>query len=256
MTEIRIFVRTTMRKHLLLEVIFFVIYASACNVNAIDVQEKPSISMTPAGLKSFLGLNSETPYEAFYLIEDESGRKNIAPTTFSSPKIPYLLPRSMMSAPAGGDPKNAILSENKIAAFPSDSAVYYVRMPTLATSYLYATDFGDYQGSPYSFPSFIAAAGPPPPHSSHIHLPLPFVANGKPTYVHTIPMTPQNSGTQPAMQTPTKPKLKPKPAENSNSDVINVNKTPYLFNGKANAIYLLQHPYNPLYANSVNNFYP
>lgn len=83
-------------------------------------------------------------------------------------------------------------------------------------------------------------------HNSPIYnLPLQFLANGKPTHIYTLDNEIQ--------ATPMKPS-KPTPPD---SPIYNLDKGPYVFNGKpADSIFLLRNAYNDLYDETINNFYP
>lgn len=77
------------------------------------------------------------------------------------------------------------------------------------------------------------------------NLPLQFLANGKPTHIYTLDNEIQTA--------PLKP-IKPSPPD---SPIYNLDKGPYVFNGKpADTIFLLRNAYNDLYDETINNFYP
>lgn len=76
------------------------------------------------------------------------------------------------------------------------------------------------------------------------NLPLQFLANGKPTHVYTL----QNE----IQATPMKPSKPSRP----DSPIYNLDKGPYVFNGKPTDIILLRDAYNALYDDTINNFYP
>lgn len=153
---------------------------------------------------------------------------NYEPTSLPMPSIysGYRLnPMSRASPATNLDQKFHPLTE----LFP-DSQVYYYRMPVV-TPYVYVSDFGGYVDSSQPFLSFA-------PSSIPYQLPLSFLANGKPTRIHSFPSEP-------------KPKPETKPVENQNSNIFNLNKGPYFLNGKPSDLYLLQDTFNPL-----NTFYP
>ncbi|XP_065213796.1 uncharacterized protein LOC135840963 [Planococcus citri] len=118
--------------------------------------------------------------------------------------------------------------------FP-DSQIYYYRMPVV-TPYVYVSEFGNYVDNSQPFLSFA-------PSSIPIQLPVSFLANGKPTRIHTFASDP-------------KPKPEVKPVENQNSNIFNLNKGPYFLNGKPSDLYLLQDTFNPFNGNPLNSFYP
>ncbi|KAL0278341.1 UNVERIFIED_CONTAM: hypothetical protein PYX00_000184 [Menopon gallinae] len=105
-----------------------------------------------------------------------------------------------------------------------DSPTYYIRLPP--NPYVFVPGVG-YVSRPTTM------ADPPDPF---YHLPLNFMANGKPTTVFQLP----NEHVRP----------KPEPS------ILSLNKGPYLFNGKPSDIYLLRNSFNALYADALTNFYP
>ena len=141
---------------------------------------------------------------------------------------------------------NIIRPKNTIAPY-SDSPIYYIRLPP--TPYVFVPGLG-----------YVSQPSPPPPPAPlssqinpFINLPIDFIANGKPTNIY------QWSGA-PAMETamtdgpslPSYPYPKPKP----DSSVNNLNKGPYIFNGRPSDVYVLRDSVNAIYSDALQNFYP
>lgn len=124
-----------------------------------------------------------------------------------------------------------------------DSPTYYIRLPP--NPYVYVPGMG-YVSRPPSLSDPEVMEGNkvqrPPETGNEIfddpfyRLPIKFVSNGKPVSVYQLP----NGQTI------------PKPESN----LINLNKGPYVFNGKPGEIYLLAQIYNALYGDELNHFYP
>ena len=143
------------------------------------------------------------------------------------------------------DPLDSIIRpKNTIAPYP-DSPIYYIRLPP--TPYVFVPGLG-----------YVSQPPPPPsPLSSQmnpfINLPLDFIANGKPTNIYQWSGAP---AMQPAMpdrpSLPSYPYPKPKPE----SSVNNLNKGPYIFNGRPSDIYVLRDSVNAIYSDALQNFYP
>lgn len=143
------------------------------------------------------------------------------------------------------DPLDSIIRpKNTIAPYP-DSPIYYIRLPP--TPYVFVPGLG-----------YVSQPPPPPsPLSSQINpfinLPLDFIANGKPTNIYQWSGAPTM---EPAMtdrpSLPSYPYPKPKP----DSSVNNLNKGPYIFNGRPSDIYLLRDSVNAIYSDALQNFYP
>lgn len=118
-----------------------------------------------------------------------------------------------------------------------DSPTYYIRLPP--NPYVFVPGVGYVSRPPTmtdpevlnGIPS--SSADKPEPF---YHLPLNFMANGKPTTVFQLPNE----------------HVRPKPE----SSILTLNKGPYLFNGKPSEIYLLRNSFNALYADALTNFYP
>lgn len=141
-----------------------------------------------------------------------------------------------------------VIPENKIPpisnVFP-DSRIFYFRMP-FSSPYFYLTELNGLIGHPQppAFTDYDMMSSSYP-----IHLPITFTSNGKPSGIYKFQQNDLSS---------TKPVSKPtaKPPSTPNSNIINLNKGPYTFNGKPSDIYLLQDSFNSLFSNSLSNFYP
>jgi len=118
----------------------------------------------------------------------------------------------------GGSETNELLSRGRPKP---DSPVYYIRLPP--TPYMLVPGVGYVSRPPTLRPPPVVQPRP------LINLPLSFVSNGKPTGVYT---------------------WKP------DSPVTNLDKGPYMFNGRPNDIFLLRDTYNTLYEDALQNFYP
>ncbi|XP_014244481.1 uncharacterized protein LOC106663840 [Cimex lectularius] len=105
-----------------------------------------------------------------------------------------------------------------------DSPVYYIRLPP--SPYMLVPGLGYVSRPPTLRPPPVVQPRPP---SQFINLPLEFISNGKPTGVYTFPQ---------------------------DSPVVNLNKGPYLYNGRPSDIFLLRNTYNALYEDALQNFYP
>lgn len=128
-----------------------------------------------------------------------------------------------------------------------DSPIYYVRLPP--SPYIFVPGMG-YVSRPPSLnePGMLDALTENKPDSSSnqgdgirpenfIHVPIDFVSNGKPTGVYTLPNEPIS---------------KPNP----DSGFYNLDKGPYLYNGKPIELYVLRNTYRHMYADALTNFYP
>lgn len=126
-----------------------------------------------------------------------------------------------------------------------DSPTYYIRLPP--NPYVFVPGVG-YISRPPSLnePEVLNTVEEQKPErpaqndispSSFLHLPMDFVSNGKPTSIY---------------QLPNDPVLKPKPESN----ILTMNKGPYVFNGKPTDIYILRNSYNSIYADALTHFYP
>lgn len=134
-----------------------------------------------------------------------------------------------------------------------NSPIYYIRLPP--TPYMFVPGLG-YISQPPS-------VGPPvpPPVNQFINVPIEFVSNGKPTNVYqwnnapAYQTSPAVNPYNPIFPNPSRPFQKPnkKPTD---SKVTNLNKGPYVFNGKPNDIFVLRDSYNSLYSDALTNFYP
>jgi len=142
------------------------------------------------------------------------------------------------------DPLDTIIRPKNTIAPYSDSPIYYIRLPP--TPYVFVPGLG-----------YVSQPPPPSPLSSQINpfinLPIDFIANGKPTNIYQWSGAPTM---QPAMterpSLPSYPYPKPKP----DSSVNNLNKGPYVFNGRPSDIYVLRDSVNAIYSDALQNFYP
>jgi hypothetical protein len=138
--------------------------------------------------------------------------------------------------------KNMIPSRRPIASF-KNSPVYYVRLPP--TPYMFVPGIGYVPRSPSFNP--ISPPAPPMPMSPFYHLPINFLANGKPSNIYTWGAT-----NYPYTQAPVRPvnpyaPISPmNPYMQEDSKVTNL-KGPFLFNGRPEEIYLLQSLLNSVY---------
>ncbi|XP_075232197.1 uncharacterized protein LOC142330638 [Lycorma delicatula] len=124
-------------------------------------------------------------------------------------------------------------------AFPN-SPIYYIRLPP--TPYMFVPGVGYVSQPPTLRPPPVQQ----PTDSPFINLPIHFVSNAKPTGVYT--WTPPTE--RPIVHYP-RPKPPPK-----DSTITNMDKGPYVFNGRPTDIFLLRNTYNSLYADALQNFYP
>ncbi|XP_025421592.1 angiomotin-like [Sipha flava] len=157
-----------------------------------------------------------------------------------------------------------------------DSPVYYIRLPP--QPYMYVPGYG-YVSQP-------TRLEPPPftqrPHSPFLNLPLDFVSNAKPVGIYTLPQQHQNNQQlhqhnhhhhqplqqQQQQQPPSRPKpnrrppqpvpstLAPRPQQPPDSPIYNLDKGPYVFNGRPSDVFLLQSAYDNLYSEVLQNIYP
>lgn len=123
-----------------------------------------------------------------------------------------------------------------------DSPIYYVRLPP--SPYVYVPGMGFVSRPPsLAEPGVLNAISDQKPENNgeitpenFLHVPIDFVSNGKPTSVYQLPNDP----------------IKQKP----NNGYYNLEKGPYLFNGKPIELYVLGNSYNQMYADALTNFYP
>lgn len=157
--------------------------------------------------------------------------------------LPYeeALAAALASATYGEGPgteDNEILSRTRPGnKKPGNSPIYYIRLP--ATPYIYIPGVGYVSQPPQLQPPPVVQTRPDSPF---LNVPVRFVSNGKPTGVYTL----ENDL---ALPNPTRPPLQ-------NSPITNLNKGPYVFNGRPTDIYLLRDAYNSLYDEALTNFYP
>lgn len=161
----------------------------------------------------------------------------------------------------------------------ADSPVYFIRLPPQPYSYVPG----------YGYVSQPTRLEPPPfeqrPHSPFLNLPLSFMSNAKPVGVYTLPQQqqqhqyqqqqpqyqPQPQYQQPQYQQPPfpgrpKPNRRPQvpaaatpppqPEQQPDSPVYNLDKGPYVFNGRPTDVFLLQSAYDNLYSEVLQNIYP
>ncbi|KAK6643035.1 hypothetical protein RUM43_004538 [Polyplax serrata] len=172
--------------------------------------------------------------------------------------FPYYLPHELMpfGPPAPGyyhtqnkDLDNPYTSEwlSRTEPFKRntpllDSPTYYIRLPP--NPYAFVPGMGYVSRPPsLSDPEVFESNKPESPtqsgndlfHDPFYRLPINFVSNGKPTGVY---------------------QLENEPAPKPESNFVNLNKGPYVFNGKPSEIYLVAQIYNALYGDELNHFYP
>lgn len=143
-----------------------------------------------------------------------------------------------------------------------DSPVYFIRLPP--QPYMYVPGYG-YVSQP-------TRLEPPPftqqPHSPFLNLPLGYVSNGKPVGIYTLPQQPYQPQSLPNRPKPHRrpqfplttppPPPPPPPTQHHETDspVYNLDKGPYVFNGRPDDVYLLQNAYDNLYSEVLQNIYP
>ncbi|PSN35397.1 hypothetical protein C0J52_28036 [Blattella germanica] len=150
------------------------------------------------------------------------------------------------------DPLDPMLRTKNPLPYP-DSPIYYIRLPP--TPYVFVPGLG-----------YVSQPPPPPaPMSSQmnpfINLPIDFLANGKPTNIYQWSGAP---ALQPSLsELPPYDYPKPKPTQPTpikpskpDSSINNLNKGPYVFNGKPSDVYVLRDSVNALYSDALQNFYP
>lgn len=145
-----------------------------------------------------------------------------------------------------------------------DSPMYFIRLPP--QPYMFVPGYG-YVSQP-------TRLEPPPfmqrPNSPFLNLPLGYVSNAKPVGVYTLP---QQQYQQPQQQRPHKPHRRPQPApatttvapppppmqqqhQRPDSPLYNMDKGPYVFNGRPSDVFLYQSAYDNLYSEVLQNIYP
>lgn len=141
-----------------------------------------------------------------------------------------------------------------------DSPMYFIRLPP--QPYMYVPGYG-YISQP-------TRLEPPPftqrPHSPFLNLPIGFVANGKPVGVYTLPQQNQLPARPKPQRRPQVPQIAPPPPpppsqpqyqqQHQQSPVYNLDKGPYVFNGRPTDVFLLQSAYDNLYSEVLQNIYP
>lgn len=139
-----------------------------------------------------------------------------------------------------------------------DSPVYFIRLPP--QPYMYVPGYG-YVSQP-------TRLEPPPftqrPHSPFLNLPIGFVSNGKPVGVYTLPQQHQlparpkpHRRPQVPQPPPPPPPPPPQPQQHQQqSPIYNLDKGPYVFNGRPSDVFLLQSAYDNLYSEVLQNIYP
>ncbi|XP_050433169.1 uncharacterized protein LOC126841024 [Adelges cooleyi] len=145
--------------------------------------------------------------------------------------------------PIGGLDEDEELLSGRARPVKPDSPVYFIRLPP--QPYMYVPGYG-YVSQP-------TRLEPPPfmqrPTSPFLNLPLEYMSNAKPVGVYTLPQ-----------QARPKPQRRPQPAIQSQpqhqSNVYNLNKGPYEFNGRPTDVFLLQNAYDNLYSEVLQNIYP
>lgn len=185
---------------------------------------------------------------------------------------------------AAGDENDVVEQDPRAAsrARPQkpDSPVYFIRLPP--QPYMYVPGYG-YVSQP-------TRLEPPPftqrPHSPFLNLPLGYVSNGKPVGVYTLPQPngqnqyqntfqnqyqnqyQQHQHQHQQQQVRPKPNRRPQlppatfapppppPQQQPDSPIYNLDKGPYVFNGRPSDVFLLQSAYDNLYSEVLQNIYP
>jgi len=152
-----------------------------------------------------------------------------------------------------------------------DSPMYFIRLPP--QPYMYVPGYG-YVSQP-------TRLEPPPftqrPHSPFLNLPLSYVSNAKPVGIYTLPQQHHSQQHQQQQQQqqlsvrPPKPNRRPQPSttppppppppphqqqHQPDSPIYNLDKGPYVFNGRPTDVFLLQSAYDNLYSEVLQNIYP
>lgn len=144
-----------------------------------------------------------------------------------------------------------------------DSPVYFIRLPP--QPYVYVPGYG-YVSQP-------TRLEPPPftqqQHSPFLNIPLSYVSNAKPVGVYTLPQQQQHpfqyqqqqqfSGRPKPFKRPQLPPAAttpPPPQHRPDSPIYNLDKGPYVFNGRPTDVFLLQNAYDNLYSEVLQNIYP
>ncbi|BET00182.1 Hypothetical protein NTJ_12998 [Nesidiocoris tenuis] len=105
-----------------------------------------------------------------------------------------------------------------------DSPVYYIRLPP--SPYMLVPGMGYVSRPPQLRPPPVVQ---PRPQSQLYNVPINFVSNAKPTGIYSW---------------------------KQDSPIRTLDKGPYVFNGRPSDLFLLRNPYNALYDNGIQNFYP
>ncbi|KAJ8897548.1 hypothetical protein PR048_002897 [Dryococelus australis] len=146
-------------------------------------------------------------------------------------------------ARAQQEARNEPLLGAKEPLFP-DSPIYYIRLPP--SPYAYVPGLG-YVSQPQPQQQQQSAVNP------FLSLPLNFLANGKPSSIYQW----SSPGGYQLPTTTTTTTTPPPVAENAeHSAVVNLDKGPYVFNGRPSDIFVLRDSYNSLYSDALQNFYP
>ncbi|XP_025196458.1 coiled-coil domain-containing protein 6 [Melanaphis sacchari] len=141
-----------------------------------------------------------------------------------------------------------------------DSPMYFIRLPP--QPYMYVPGYG-YVSQP-------TRLEPPPftqrPHSPFLNLPLSYVSNAKPVGIYTLPQQHHQQQQQHLSVRPPKPNRRPQPSptppppppqqQQPDSPIYNLDKGPYVFNGRPTDVFLLQSAYDNLYSEVLQNIYP
>lgn len=152
------------------------------------------------------------------------------------------------------DISRTIPSRKAVRPQPYNSPIYYIRLPP--QPYMFVPGLGYVS---HSAPSAM---------SQFVNLPMPFVANGKPSNIYqwsgtfqgfptqtppanSFPGFPSSPAGSPMYTPPVKPIKKPLP----DSTIHRIPGT-FTFNGKPDDIFLLRDTYNSLYSDVLQNVYP
>lgn len=133
---------------------------------------------------------------------------------------------------------------------PYNSPIYYIRLPP--QPYMFVPGFG------------YVSQNAPSSVSQLVNLPMPFVANGKPSNIYqwsgsfqSFPTPSQPANSFPSFPSPSSPPIYTPPVKKPLTDSA-IQKIPgkFTFNGKPEEILVLRDSYNSLYTDILQNVYP
>ncbi|KAJ8943291.1 hypothetical protein NQ318_017309 [Aromia moschata] len=133
------------------------------------------------------------------------------------------------------DLARTVPARKRLPPQPYNSPIYYIRMPP--QPYMFVPGLG-YISQPA-----------PSPLSQFVNLPVPFVANGKPSAIYQ--WSGAFEGAFPTAAPPPAPAKKP-----TKESAVHRLPGTYTFNGKPEDIYVLRDSYNSLFSDVLQNVYP